>query len=63
MPEYKVVWEVDLSANTPLEAAKEARLWQQDPYNEAGFFRVFGKELPKEGVLINALKEESNENS
>ncbi len=30
MPEFKVVWEIQLSADNPLEAAKKALGWLQD---------------------------------
>jgi hypothetical protein len=40
MPEYKVVWEIDIDAIDPREAAEIAREIQLDPDNTATFFEV-----------------------
>lgn len=37
---YRVVWEIDIDANTPLEAAKEALSIQRDKGSEATCFYV-----------------------
>ena len=41
MAEYTVTWSIDITADTPIEAAKEARLAQQDPFSEALYFEVY----------------------
>lgn len=38
MAEYKVIWEIDIVANSPKEAAAEAMEIMQDPSSEAVFF-------------------------
>ena len=40
MPEYFVTWEVNLTADSPEEAAQIARDWQLDPDMEATCFTV-----------------------
>lgn len=42
MPEYRVVWEVELDANSPEEAAKMAQAMQRDPTSWATVFDVTG---------------------
>jgi hypothetical protein len=37
---YKIVWEIELEANSPLEAAKIAHKWQQDYQSECTQFYV-----------------------
>jgi len=37
---YRVVWEIDIDADTPLEAAKEALSIQRDKGSEATYFYV-----------------------
>lgn len=37
---YRVVWEIDIEAGNPVQAAKCARAIQQDPENTATFFTV-----------------------
>ena len=41
MAEYHVVWRVEIDADSPEEAAREARAMQMDPDNEAACFEVF----------------------
>jgi hypothetical protein len=42
MKTYHVVWEIELDADSPLEAAKLARAAQLDPCNTfAAFFSVY----------------------
>lgn len=40
MREYRVSWEVDIIAASPLEAAQKARAMQQDPHNIATVFNA-----------------------
>ena len=40
MTEYKVIWEVDIDANSPLEAVKLAREIQTDSSNIANVFTI-----------------------
>jgi len=40
MTDYRVVWEIDVEASTPEEAAREALKIQRDPESEAVFFTV-----------------------
>lgn len=41
MPEYRVVWEIDIEADTPKEAAKKALKIQRDPESTATVFDTF----------------------
>ena len=41
MPEYRVVWEIDLDARNPKEAAREALKILRDPSSLALFFTTF----------------------
>lgn len=38
--EYRVTWDIDIDADSPLEAAREARRIQLNPDSSAVFFRV-----------------------
>lgn len=38
--EYKVIWEIDIEADSPREAAQIARNYQLDPDSTATFFNV-----------------------
>lgn len=40
MPEYRVTWEMDIEADTPQDAAKQARQYQLDPTAIVGVFDV-----------------------
>lgn len=40
MTTYRVVWEIDIDADTPKEAAEEALRIQRDPESIAIFFKV-----------------------
>lgn len=40
MPEYRVSWTIDVSADSPEEAAKEALKIQRDPESIAVMFKV-----------------------
>jgi len=48
MPEYRVRWEIDLSADSPEEAATEARRIQLDPDSIAQVFDI----MEDNGVTI-----------
>lgn len=37
---YNVIWEIDVDARSPMEAAKEALKVQRDPGSTATFFEV-----------------------
>lgn len=41
MNDYKVVWEIDISADSPEEAVKEALEIQRDISSEATMFEVY----------------------
>jgi len=38
--DYRVVWEIDIEADSPEDAAKKALEIQRDPEGAATFFRV-----------------------
>ena len=60
MTTYRVVWEIDIEADTPADAARQAREIQLDPTNIASCFHVFksrGGELD-EAVSIDVLAKE-----
>ena len=40
MPEYRVVWEIDIEADSPRKAAEQARSIMLDPFSSALFFDV-----------------------
>lgn len=40
MPSYRVVWEIDLDAETPEDAARKALAIHRDPGSTATFFTV-----------------------
>lgn len=42
MKEYRVVWEIELSATDPVDAARQARQVQLDPHSRATVFTVSG---------------------
>lgn len=55
MANFKIVWEMELEASTPLEAAKEAQKWMQDPTANWQFYvqkdhskEVFSVDLDEE---------------
>ena len=67
MPEYRVTWEIDVEADTPEDAARQAQTYQRDPDAIVGVFDVcpwkqalsgrgnFGKRLKVDLDLIDAL--------
>ncbi len=44
LKQYKVVWEIDIEARTPAEAAEEALGYQRDPESRATHFKVIDEE-------------------
>lgn len=53
---YRVVWEIDLEADSHEEAAAKALAIQRDPNSIATVFRVWDarhRELPMRGVTID----------
>jgi hypothetical protein len=38
MANFKIVWEIELEAQTPLEAAKTAQEWIKEPLNNWQFY-------------------------
>jgi hypothetical protein len=42
MKDYRVVWEIELSATDPVDAARQARRVQLDPNSRATVFTVVG---------------------
>ena len=53
MPEYRLKWEIDLTADSPLEAAKEALNVQRDLSSIASVFTVTDKDGNE--TLIDAV--------
>ena len=62
---YRVRWEIDIYANTPREAAQEARRIQRDPESTATVFAV-DEWLDSKGFIVKpatvdlSTKEDSN---
>ena len=48
---YKVVWEIDVDAETQIEAAKLARSIQRDPSSRAQVFLVYNNSNGDVGVI------------
>jgi hypothetical protein len=53
MPSFHVVWEVDVEADTPLEAAREASSMMTDPESTAVVFSVTGPDAAADTVTID----------
>lgn len=45
MPEYRVIWEMDIDASSPREAAEEALKVHRDPESIATIFTVDGEKI------------------
>jgi len=58
--QYKVVWTIDIEANSPQEAAKEALAIQRDAGSEAVAFEV---KDPNTGKLIESVDLETDGNT
>lgn len=56
---YHVVWEIDIDADTPYEAAQMAQHYQQLPNTTATVFEVFDEN--GEAVFIDLLDPEPEE--
>jgi hypothetical protein len=52
MTSYHVTWEIDLDAETPLEAARDALAIQRDSGSLATVFTVFGEDGSQSRVDI-----------
>lgn len=59
MPEYRCVWEIDVTADSPEDAARQARAMQQDQDAMVGVFTV--KELPNGEPTVVDTDELSDE--
>lgn len=44
MADYHVTWEIDITADSPEEAAEECRAIQRDPHSTATVFTVTDKD-------------------
>ena len=55
MTSYLVKWEIDIEADSPIKAAKEARLIQQDPFSEALVFDVYTSNIAERNSLIQTV--------
>lgn len=49
---YRVVWEIDIEADSPIEAAEEAYDTQRSPASTATVFDVFGEDGTEEQVDV-----------
>jgi hypothetical protein len=61
MPSFRVVWEVDVDADTPLEAAREAFAMMTDPDSTAVVFSVTGPNDALDTVTIDLLALDASE--
>lgn len=59
MAQFKVVWEIQLEANSPLEAAKTAREWQLDKDSSATMYYVQEDEK-KEVFSVDLLEDDED---
>ena len=59
MGEFLVIWEIDISAGTPEEAAAEALRIQRDPFSEATFFTVVDKKTGEKATIDLEILDES----
>jgi hypothetical protein len=60
MTSYRVTWEIDIEADTPVEAAKIALSYQRDPESTSTVFEVFESDADSGPVKIDltAIEEE-----
>lgn len=63
MTSYKVVWDIEVDADSPREAAKKAQEIQRDPTSWATYYkvRVEGEEMRGGYVLVDLMEEEEGE--
>ena len=59
MPEYRVTWTIDLTADSPLDAAQQALIIQRDPDSWATFFVIFDVEDHKWNVDLDDMDDPS----
>ena len=59
MPQFKLCWEIELDANSPLEAAKKAQNWMLDYENTALQFYV-QEENKSEIFSVDLLEEDED---
>lgn len=55
MADYRVVWEIELSANTPEGAARKALAMQRDPNSTAVVFNV--TDVEGTDLLVDLMEE------
>ena len=55
--EYRVVWEIDVDAEGPEEAAREAFAAMQDPDTLARHFTVYGPDQQSVSVDLDPVRE------
>lgn len=60
MPNFKIVWDIELEAKSPLEAAKEAQRWLQSKGNDWSYYvQEEGKSKP----IFSVDLQEEDENA
>ena len=57
--QYRITWEIDIDADTPQEAAKQARNVQLDPESSATVFDVWSEDGQQ--FHIDLMENEDNE--
>lgn len=58
MAEYRVEWAVDIEADTPEEAARQALAIQRDPESTATFFTVTDDSGAQKAVDLAEIEQE-----
>jgi len=53
---YLVIWEINIEADSSIEAAKEALKIQRDPYSTATVFKVKEESTEYEIDLLNEIR-------
>lgn len=61
MPLYRVIWEIDVAADTPRKAAKRARRYQTREGTTAVVFDVIEHDSDGEPVRVDLLDPDSPE--
>lgn len=56
MPEYRVLWEIDVDADSPREAAEKARAIQKNPASHATVFYVTERGSQSEAVRVDLME-------
>lgn len=57
MPDYLVQWEINITADSPEAAAREAWYYMRKPDSTANVFDVVGEEGPTVRIDLTALDE------